>query len=237
MAHHRAVSDQPSGQVSDPLSSQVSDPDPTPGPWTVVAVSAVASRVRGVAEAAHRPIIVAVDGRSGAGKSTAAGELALELDGAPVIHTDDVAWHHSFFDWWPLMREHLLEPLRAGHDVTWRPPGWAARDRPGRIEVPASPFVLVEGVSASRRELSDLLDVAIWIDGDVRIQERRGVMRDGGDDAAQRFWDEWQAAERPLLVADRPWRRADLLVLGTPEMPRTTGCWWARWGPGGRLGG
>ncbi len=89
--------------------------------------------------------------------------------------------------------------------------------------MPASPVVLVEGVSASRRELGDLLDVAIWVDGDIAEQERRGVMRDGGDEAAQRFWDEWQAAERPLLDADRPWDRADLLVLGTPGEAGRTG--------------
>jgi len=180
---------------------------------------------------------VAIDGRSGAGKSTVAEQLAGELGNAPVVHTDDVAWHHSYFDWWPLMRQHILEPLRAGRDVSWRPPAWVARDRPGSIDVAAAPVILVEGVSASRRDLADLLDLAIWVDGDIAEQERRGVQRDGSDDAAQRFWDDWQASERPLLDADRPWDRADLMVLGTPEVPAPAGTWWARWGPARRLGG
>ena len=177
-------------------------------------------------------------GGPAAGKSTVAAQLALELGAAPVIHTDDVAWHHSFFDWWPLMREHILEPLRAGRDVSWRPP---AMDRPRaggqHRRAGLAGIVLVEGVSASRRDLVDLLDAAIWVDGDLDEQERRGVARDGADDAAQRFWDEWQAAERPLLSADRPWDRADLLVLGTPLAAAPPGTWWARQGPGGRLGG
>jgi len=211
--------------------------DPSPDAWLTLSVAEAAARVRGLSPAIRRPVIVAIDGRSGAGKSTVAEQLALELEGAPVIHTDDVAWYHSFFDWWPLLREHVLEPLRAGRDVSWRPPAWKERDRPGSIDVPVAPIILVEGVSASRLELSDLLDIAIWVDGDVLEQERRGVLRDGDDDAAQRFWDEWQASERPLLDADRPWDRADLLVLGTPETPPGPGSWWARRGPGGRLGG
>jgi hypothetical protein len=222
--------------VHDQSNDQVSGGVPTPDAWTAVPVAKVAARVRVIARGTRPPVIVAVDGRSGAGKSTVADQLALMLDAAPVIHTDDVAWHHSFFEWWPLMREHVLGPLRVGREVAWRPPGWVARERAGSIVVPASPIVLVEGVSASRRELADLLDAAIWVDGDIAEQERRGVARDGGDDAAQRFWDEWQAAERPLLDADEPWDRADLLVLGTPAVPAPSGSWWAHWGPGGRLG-
>ncbi len=203
--------------------------------WTALSIATVATGVRAIARSVARPVIVAVDGRSGSGKSTVASDLRARLDGAPVIHTDDVAWHHSFFDWWPLMREALLLPIRSGQSVHWRPPSWVARGRGGSIDVPASPIVMVEGVSASRRELADLLDATIWVAGDLVEQERRGVLRDGGDAAAQRFWDEWQAEERPLLAADRPWERADLLVLGTPTEPAPEDCWWACRSPGGRL--
>ncbi|MEM6431048.1 MAG: hypothetical protein AAF708_17560, partial [Deinococcota bacterium] len=43
--------------------------------------------------------VIAIDGRSGGGKSTMASILAGFLTDARVIHTDDIAWHHSFFDW------------------------------------------------------------------------------------------------------------------------------------------
>ncbi len=204
--------------------------------WQPVSIATVAARVAALASGTAPPVILAVDGRSGSGKTTVAAELAARLDAAPVIHTDDVAWHHSFFDWWPMMRDELLLPLRSGRPVAWRPPGWVARGRSGSIDVPAASVVLVEGVGASRRALVDLLDATIWVAGDRVVQERRGVLRDGGDAAAQRFWDEWQAEERPFMSADRPWERADIRVQGTPTAPAPDGCWWASWGPSGRLG-
>jgi len=98
-------------------------------------------------------LVVAVDGRSASGKSTFSRRLAGALS-APIVHTDDVAWHHSFFGWWPLLIEKILVPFREGKAVDWTPEAWTARGRTGSITVPAAPVLLVEGVSASRRELA-----------------------------------------------------------------------------------
>jgi uridine kinase len=46
----------------------------------------------------EHPTIVAVDGRSGSGKSMFANKLAAAPK-VPIVHTDDISWHHSFFDW------------------------------------------------------------------------------------------------------------------------------------------
>jgi chloramphenicol 3-O-phosphotransferase len=152
--------------------------------------------------------IVAVDGGSAAGKSTFAGHLATAL-GADVVHTDDVAWWESFFDWWPLLRSGVLEPLAAGEPVRYRPPAWDARGRDGAIAAAPGPAVIVEGVGASRRELADLLDLAVWIDTDRTTAKRRGLAREGEDPG---FWDEWEVAEEAHLDRDRPWERADLII-------------------------
>lgn len=231
--------------ATQPHHGPMSESPEAPAGWAEIPVSLVAHRVRALAMTLARPCIVAIDGRSGAGKSTVAGQLAVALDDAPVVHTDDVAWHHSFFDWWPLLRGHVLEPVRGDLPVSWRPDAWVARARAGSIRVPgrdaadtearAPRVVIVEGVSACRLELADLLDVCIWVTGDRTEQERRGLARDGEDDDARRFWDAWQASEVPLLDADRPWERADLSILGTPVVAPPPGTWMARPGAGGRL--
>ncbi len=197
--------------------------EPAFGPWRVEPVSAL---VRVLFEAAGpvqgRPRVVAVDGRGGSGKSTLAAQLHVAVPGSVVVHTDDVAWHHSFFDWTDLLARNVLEPLRRGEAVRYRPPGWQAKGRAGAIEVPTGlELVLVEGVGAGRGELVHLLDGVVWVQSDTVEAERQGIARDAaagthGDSAgATRFWQEWMAQELPFVAAQRPWERATVVVRGT----------------------
>lgn len=155
--------------------------------------------------------------------------MAKRLSGAVpasvVIHTDDVAWQHSFFDWADLLAHGVLEPVRRGRAVRHRPQAWEAHDRPGAIEVPAGlDLVVVEGVGAGRRELVSLLDAVVWVQSDFAEAERRGIARDialgvnGGPDQTAAFWQQWMAQEMPFLEHQRPWERACVVVAGTPPL-------------------
>ena len=184
---------------------ELPDGEPDCGPWRVVAVAELYA-------ALGRPRVLAVDGRSGSGKSTLVDRLVATVPGVAVVHTDDVAWHHDFFDWADLLVDGVLVPWRAGRDVAYRPPPWEVRSRPGAITVPSgAPLLVVEGVGAGRRAFAPYLDALVWVQTDRAVAIRRGLERDGGDVA---FWDEWEARERPFLAADRPWARADLVVNG-----------------------
>ena len=197
--------------------------EPAVGTWREEPVGEL---VRLLVEAAGpvrgRPRIVAVDGRGGGGKTTLARQLHAAVPRSAVVHTDDVAWHHSFFGWGELLARGVLEPLHRGDAVRYRPPGWRAKGRPGAVEVAADlDLVVVEGTGAGRRELSHLLDALVWVQSDPAEAERRGVARDvtagtnGDADEATRFWHEWMAQEVPFLAAERPWQRADVVVRGT----------------------
>ena len=164
-------------------------------------------------------MLVAVDGRQGGGKTTVAARLAEFVPLSVTVHTDDVAWWESFFGWDELMAEGILEPLRRGQDVDYRPPAWALRAREGSIVVPATaPLVIIEGVGSSRRSLAPQLDASVWVQSDWDEANRRGIARDGGGHAATDFWWEWDAEEQPFLAEDRPWERADIVACGTPAL-------------------
>jgi hypothetical protein len=167
------------------------------------------------------PLVVAIDGRSASGKTTLADRLQQAVPAAQIVHTDDIAWFHSRFDWADALVTGILQPLIQGRDVHYRPPGWVLRDRRGEIEVSAlAKLVIVEGLGSSRRELSAFIDYAIWVQSDEASARHRGVLRDrvALGYAADDEWQSWQDEEVPFLLADEPWRRADVVVGGTDQV-------------------
>lgn len=165
--------------------------------------------------------VLAIDGHGASGKTTLARRLAEEHGAATVVATDDLAWHHSFFDWGELLIDAVLLPYRAGRAVSYRPPGWEKMGRPGTVEVPAdTQLLIVEGTGAGRLEAAPYVDALIWVEVDLAVARERGLARDvasgvnGSREDAERFWDEWMAEEVPFLQRHRPWERADLVVHG-----------------------
>lgn len=197
--------------------------EPPFGPWRVVSVAEFVRSLQKLPSVAKKTArktqVVAVDGRSASGKSTLANKIHRAVPRSALVHTDDVAWHHSFFDWADLLVKNVLEPARTGQAVQYRPQAWLERNRNGTIEVPPGcPLLILEGVGAARHEIMHVVDVVVWVQADLSRAKTRGLARDGGDAAAAAFWDEWMAAEFPFLAEQRPWERADFIVSGTPDL-------------------
>lgn len=172
--------------------------------------------------------VVLVDGRSAGGKTTFAARLAGLL-GAGVVHIDDFSWYVDPTGWEELVVQHALEPWRRGDGIDYRPPVWQERGRLGAIVVPAGRVLVVEGVGAGRAALAAHADAVVWVQSDRVEARRRGLLRDAElgrpEQECEPFWDEWMRSEEPLLAAEKPWERADLVVCGTPELvdPRWSG--------------
>ncbi|ART68244.1 hypothetical protein BTO20_06270 [Mycobacterium dioxanotrophicus] len=195
-------------------------------------VRAAADFLREVVDRAPRrdpaPVVVAIDGRSRSGKTSLATILADDDPSVAIVHTDDIAWHHSFFDWTLLLVEGILAPLnRHGAPVSYVPPVWMQRGRAGSIDVPARTHtVLVEGVGAGRCELVPWLHASIWVDTDEDLAMRRTVELDRDP---QGFVADWMRAERDHLDRDQPWQRAIAFVWGAGR-PSPPAAVYARFG-------
>mgnify|MGYP007072820927 CR=1 FL=1 len=79
--------------------------------------------------------------------------MQKHLAHSTIVHTDDVAWYHSYFGWSGLLIDGVLRPVRAQQRVDYRPPAWESRRRSGSIVVEADcEAVIIEGVGASRQQ-------------------------------------------------------------------------------------
>ncbi|MFI8188778.1 uridine kinase [Streptomyces sp. NPDC085946] len=159
--------------------------------------------------------LIGVDGHAGSGKSTFAGRLAAELDGAPVLHLDDIACHDELFGWTGRLLRQVVEPLGRGETAHYTPYDWRARRFGPPRPLPPAPVVLVEGVGAGRRALRPRLALLLWMELPCEEAWARGRSRDGEEQ--REFWDGWVPAERRHFAADPSRPFADLLVRQSSE--------------------
>lgn len=166
------------------------------------------------------PRVIAVDGRGGSGKSTLATKMAAAYENAVIIHTDDIAWHLSRFDWDTELAEHVLKPLLAREPVDYVPPGWASHGREGSLSFSPAPLIIVEGSGCIRPSLAPYYGATVFVQSDFVLAKARGVERDlelgvnGDREQAEAFWDSWAIEEISFLQKTRPWQEADFVVVG-----------------------
>ncbi len=175
------------------------------------------------------PVLVAIDGRSGTGKSTLAQAIASRVEGQIVVSDDfycggnDDTWSglsasekvEKVIDW-QRMRTQVLEPLLAKKPASWHPldfqpgSGWVGW-KEETVTLEPAPVILLDGVYSARPELADLVDLAVLVEADDEIRRQRLVMREG-QDFMQRWHQLWDAAEEYYFTYICPPSSFDLIV-------------------------
>lgn len=190
-----------------------------------------ALRARVEVESARRqdgiPVLVAVDGRSGAGKTDLALALAEAVRGlgtsCVVVHLDDLypGWDGLASALGPLCAQ-VVAPLRSGRPGSYASWDWDASAPGPRREVPVAAVVIVEGVGVLASSCAEDLDVRVWLEAPREVRRARALTRDGEIFAPH--WQRW-AAQEDALFADGVPAATDVVVdtvSGTARWDRMT---------------
>jgi uridine kinase len=182
----------------------------------------------------RRPVVVAVDGGSGAGKTTIAERL-MRLTEVALVRLDDFyqtvipesEWPHKtveqrlngVFDW-SRVRSEALEPLRAG-----RPGRWHAFDFMGGLgkegtyslkkeatEMAPALTILVDGAYSASPPLRDLIDVAVLVDVQSERRHLRTAARGDDTEFLANWHAIWDAVETHYFEHVCPPESFDLVI-------------------------
>jgi anthranilate synthase component 1/para-aminobenzoate synthetase len=157
-------------------------------------------------------MVAAIDGRSGAGKSSLAAVLQARLGTRAAV----VALEDLYGGWDGLERgvdllvSEVLEPLSAGRAARVPRYDWGAGvwGEPWVLEPPE--VLIVEGVGAGARRAAAYASVLIWMEEPASVRQRRALDRDGETFAP--YWDMWAAQEDAMLAREHTPERADLVI-------------------------
>jgi AAA domain-containing protein len=176
-----------------------------------------------VADVRERPAVngirlVGIDGPAGSGKSTLARRLAPML-AAPIVTTDDFLSWRDLTTWWGRFETEALAPLFARHDARYQVRDWRGDPEGDGLDgwktTTWSGVVIVEGVTSTRRDVSDRLAYRIWVETSENLRRERNLAR---ADYWRDHWDDWVALETSFFRDDRAKERADLVVDGAPAV-------------------
>ena len=174
--------------------------------------SALAARVMTRAPRAGTTRVVAVDGPSGAGKTTLASQLSAALRQAPVVQMDDLypGWDGLEAGVRRLVQE-VLEPMSRGEPGRYRRYDWTLGEPAETRVVPVTaPVLVVEGVGCGAQACGPYLSLLVWLDAPADVRWTRAMSRDG--EGYRPYWHRWAAQEERHFARSGTRARADVVL-------------------------
>jgi uridine kinase len=203
--------------------------------WLPRACAEVVEAIRVAGAGRTRPLVVALDGASGSGKSMLAACVASRSDAA-VIPVDDFfaadipeeAWARFsveerlryVFDW-QRVREDAIVPLLEGKPARWYAFDFAGGVRADGtygmqaepVEVPPAGVILLDGAYSAGPALDDLVDVTVLVDVPAAVRHARLAAREEATFLAE-WHRRWDPVEAYYFTHVRPRALFDVVVDG-----------------------
>lgn len=177
--------------------------------------------MRQIHDSGKRPLLIALDGRCAAGKTTLAARLREELD-CNVIHMD-------YFFLQPKQRtkermqepggnvdyerflEEVMLPLSRGQEFSYRIYDCKRMELSSAVRVEPKMITVVEGSYSCHPVLWDFYGLRVFLDVEAAEQLRRICCRNG-EQAAAKFRDCWIPLEERYFAAYQIRERCDLTL-------------------------
>ena len=172
------------------------------------------------------PLVIAVDGRSGTGKSTLSAWMAGQV-GATLIDQDDFYAGGTRETWqrltaqekadrvidWRRVRAEVLQPLRVGMPASWQPFDWETMDGLAAESITAQPsrMVILDGAYSSRPDLADVIDLSILVTLPDAVRRAR-LRRREGEEVVSVWHAIWDEAEEYYFSVVRPPEAFDVVI-------------------------
>ncbi|MEN9389343.1 MAG: hypothetical protein RLY61_427 [Candidatus Parcubacteria bacterium] len=190
-------------------------------------IEKVISKIIELIKNSAKPRLVALDGRSGTGKTTIAKHIASRLDGVVILADNfwiggpDEEWDlrtpqeksEQAIDW-KRIRMDVLEPLLAGKPASWHPFNWKAGEGLDEEPIEAQPtkLVILDGAYSSRPELQDIIDLSVLVEVPDDNNRRGRLINREGKEYMDDWHKRWDPAEDYYFSKVRPKSSFDMII-------------------------
>jgi uridine kinase len=197
---------------------------------------AVVDAIRHLLTRHSRPVLIAIDGASGSGKSAFALWLTDQFEAVLIQSDDFFAAGISNAEWdartpkeraadaidWRRVRVQALEPLLAGKPAKWRAFDFAAGVRrdgtyamcSDAVEREPASVIVLDGAYSTGGALADLIDLTVLVDAPRQLRHDRLLAREEREFLAA-WHARWDAAEEVYFTQMRPRSSFDFVVTTT----------------------
>ncbi len=167
----------------------------------------------------NKPVLIAIEGFGGSGKSTTARKLKGAVGRAYVVKTDDFIIKEKLTLVSPDMECYDLERLEKqvlasahqGAAITYQILDWVTNKLGEPVQIPAVDYIIVEGITAYFPTIDKYYDYKIWIDAPIDVANQRGKKNDAGTENEQ-YWDLWSKNDLAYREKYQPEQRADFVI-------------------------